>query len=302
MDLGLPFSPGCAETHHVDLRVIVKEEDIKEEEYGHMIACPDEEEKLFAEFHCKSETDVTETPESTYNEMLPTTVKTEVKKEEEEEEEQHEHLLESVSEHPHVTRQRIHGLNDELNLQLKERLHHCSVCRRSFTTLTKLEKHQRTHSVRVNEKEKKEKSRKKTHKYSHCGKAFTTPSLVNHCMLTQTGEKPHKCSQCGKGFSHRSSLSRHMLVHKGEEPNKGMKPPSGEKSHECTQCGKGFRLAGNLKIHMLVHTGERHHNCSQCGKSFRTSQDLQRHKITHTGEKPHECVQCGKSFFIQFNS
>ncbi|XP_062402713.1 uncharacterized protein LOC134093571 [Sardina pilchardus] len=40
--------------------VMVKVEDIKEEEYDHMIPCPDEEEKPFAELHCRTETDVTE--------------------------------------------------------------------------------------------------------------------------------------------------------------------------------------------------------------------------------------------------
>ncbi|XP_062401101.1 glutamic acid-rich protein-like isoform X4 [Sardina pilchardus] len=106
MELELPLSSGCAETHQFGLRVMVKEEDIKEEEYDHMISCPNDEEKPFAEFHCKTETDTTESPRSTYNEILQTTVKTEVKKEEEEEEEdgeeeeeeeeeeQHEHLLE----------------------------------------------------------------------------------------------------------------------------------------------------------------------------------------------------------------
>ncbi|XP_062387265.1 cilia- and flagella-associated protein 251-like [Sardina pilchardus] len=205
MDLGLPLSSGCTETHQVDLRVIVKEEDVKEEEYGHMISCPDEGEKPFAELHCKTETDVTESPRSTYNELLETTVKTEVKieeeevkkeeeeeeevnkeeeeeeeeqhehlspynellqttvkteeeekeeeeevnkekeEEEEEEEEQHEHLLESVSDHSYAVQQQIHGQNDGLNLQLQGRLHHCTVCRKSFNTLSELEKHQQTH-------------------------------------------------------------------------------------------------------------------------------------------------------------
>ncbi|XP_062403203.1 golgin subfamily A member 6B-like isoform X1 [Sardina pilchardus] len=91
MDLGLSFSFGCAETHQLDLSVMVKQEDTKEEEYDHMISCPDEEEKPFAEFHGKSETDVTESPRSPYNELLQTTVKTEEEEEEtEEEEEQHD--------------------------------------------------------------------------------------------------------------------------------------------------------------------------------------------------------------------
>ncbi|XP_048103707.1 gelsolin-related protein of 125 kDa-like isoform X2 [Alosa alosa] len=225
MDVGLPFRSSCAETHQVDLNVIVKEEDIKddvkqeesghliacpdaeekstysatlqttvkkeeeeeevrqlgplsvmvkeedikEEEYGHMISCPDEEEKPFAELHCesqtdcKTETDVTESPRSTYNEM--TTVTIEVKKEEQVEEEEHEQL-ESASQYPHETQQKIHGQNDELNLQLKGSLYHCPLCRKSFTVVTELEKCLQTHSVSVNEQQNT--GGKNIHISGHC--------------------------------------------------------------------------------------------------------------------------------------
>ncbi|KAG5277820.1 hypothetical protein AALO_G00091750, partial [Alosa alosa] len=180
MDLGLPFSSGCAETHQVDLRVVVKEEHIKEEEHDHMITFQHDEEKPVAELNCKTETDVIESPMSTYNE----TVKTEKDEEEEEKEQQCDWLLEnpmslaqmkrvsvvlvdccrpqgrrgkeeemqtlsnrdahqietSVSEHPHVTQQKIHGQNDELNLQRKRRPP-STVCRKSFTALRNTSKH-----------------------------------------------------------------------------------------------------------------------------------------------------------------
>ncbi|XP_031419598.1 coiled-coil domain-containing protein 106-like [Clupea harengus] len=82
MDLGLPLSSGCDETHQVPLRLSVKEKDIKEEEYGHMITCQDDEEKPIADLHCKTETDLSESLSSTYNETLQTTVDVKVKKEE----------------------------------------------------------------------------------------------------------------------------------------------------------------------------------------------------------------------------
>ena len=94
MNLGLPLRPGCDETHQVPLRLIVKEEDIKEEEYGHMITWQDEEEKPIADLHCKTESDFTESLSSTYNEILQTTVEVKVKKEEDEQE-HNDCLLES---------------------------------------------------------------------------------------------------------------------------------------------------------------------------------------------------------------
>ena len=69
MNLGLPLSSGCDETHQVPLRLIVKEE-----EYGHMITWQDEEEKPVADLHCKAVTDYTESLSSTCNERPRTTV------------------------------------------------------------------------------------------------------------------------------------------------------------------------------------------------------------------------------------
>ena len=72
----------------------MKEEDIKEEEYGHMITCQDEEEKPIADLHCKTESDFTESLSSTYNEILQTTVEVKVKKEEDDQD-HNDCLLES---------------------------------------------------------------------------------------------------------------------------------------------------------------------------------------------------------------
>ncbi|XP_062400203.1 tyrosine-protein phosphatase 10D-like isoform X2 [Sardina pilchardus] len=65
MDLGLPLSPGDSANVTESLRVVVKEEDIKEEEYDHVSSLHDEEEKPVVELHCKTETDIeTEVAES----------------------------------------------------------------------------------------------------------------------------------------------------------------------------------------------------------------------------------------------
>ncbi|XP_076137629.1 uncharacterized protein LOC143121124 [Alosa pseudoharengus] len=262
MDLGVPFSSVCN----------VKEEDIKEEEYGLMISCPDEEEKPFAELHCesqtdcKTETDVTESPRSTYNETLQATVEIEVKIEGEDDEQEHDYLLGSESEHP---QQKIHGQNDEL--QLKGRLHHCTVCRKSFTTLRDLKKHQQTHTLGVNLRQS---TRKKQHECFLCGKTFYSSSSLKTHMRIHTGEKPHKCDQCGKAFTQISNLNVHMMTHTGEKP------------HICAQCGKAFSQNQNLKTHMLIHTGEKPHKCVQCGKAFSLFSHLKGHLLTHTGEKP----------------
>lgn len=51
MDLEEPMdrASNVTETHPFGLRVIVKEEDVNDEEYGHVTACQDEEKQSFAD-------------------------------------------------------------------------------------------------------------------------------------------------------------------------------------------------------------------------------------------------------------
>ncbi|XP_076137460.1 uncharacterized protein LOC143119954 isoform X4 [Alosa pseudoharengus] len=74
--MDLPLNSGGAETRPVDLSVIVKEEDIKEEEYGLMISCQDVKEERDDQEHDYLLED---------NEKLLTIVKIEVKEEDEQE-------------------------------------------------------------------------------------------------------------------------------------------------------------------------------------------------------------------------
>ncbi|XP_041960198.1 zinc finger protein 2 homolog isoform X1 [Alosa sapidissima] len=321
-----PLSSGCneTETHQVDLRLIVNEEHIKEEEYGHMISCQvkDEEEKPFAEPHCKIETDDTDNTESR-DETLQTPAEIEVKIEEDE---QDDNQLESVSEHPHLRQQKIHGQNDELNLQLQGRLHHCTVCRRSFSAFTELQKHQQIHTS-VAQKQNTNKNcdlygksfplisnGDKLHQCAHCGKVYATDeSLKHHIMLAHTTKKRHKCAHCGKVYATDGTLKHHItLTHTTKKRHKcvlcgkrfklistlniHMNVYCKKKVRKCLECGKVFSKNMQLKSHMRTHTGEKPHKCVQCGKAFATSQSLKSHMFTHTGEKPHKCVHCEKAF------
>lgn len=74
MDQQEPQGSSCnvTETQQFGLRVIVKEEDVNDEEYGHLTACQDEEERSLAQIQCKTETDLTES-----NEILQITVEKE---------------------------------------------------------------------------------------------------------------------------------------------------------------------------------------------------------------------------------
>ncbi|KAG5277788.1 hypothetical protein AALO_G00091400 [Alosa alosa] len=143
MDLGLSVSSDGNEAFQLPTPKI---EDIKEEEYDHMITCQDdeEEEKPLTELFCKTES-------LGSNEASQATAEFEVKLEDDEdEEEDHDDEDEEyqdddspqggASKYPHGTQQ-----NDELNLHLLEGLYHSAVCRKSFTALKELEKHQKRH-------------------------------------------------------------------------------------------------------------------------------------------------------------
>ncbi|XP_076138380.1 uncharacterized protein LOC143121696 [Alosa pseudoharengus] len=110
MDLASPLSSGCnvTEALRVDLGLQVKEEDINDKEYGHMIACPDEEKNPFAELHCKTETDET-----------PTVAEIEVKIEEDDNQE-HDNLLENVSDKMATTEEDFDSEGSDIELEDSE--------------------------------------------------------------------------------------------------------------------------------------------------------------------------------------
>nr|XP_051679519.1 zinc finger protein 214 isoform X3 [Oryctolagus cuniculus] len=175
----------------------------------------------------------------------------------------------------------------------------CNVCGKSFSQISCLHSHQRSHIQESHIQFECDKDlhrnsilhiqerlniEEKPFKCDQCDKSFSRNSVLHVHQRVHTGEKPYKCDECGRGFSQSSNLRIHQLVH------------TGEKSYKCGDCGKGFTQRSNLQIHQRIHTGEKPYKCDECGKDFSHSSDLRIHQRVHTGEKPYTCHECGKGF------
>lgn len=209
--------------------------------------------------------------------------------------------------------------------------YNCPLCEKVCTTQHQLTMHIRQHNTDTGGAD---------HSCSICGKSLSSASSLDRHMLVHSGERPYKCTVCGQSFTTNGNMHRHMKIHeKDTNSTTAAAPPSPLKrrrlsskrklSHDaeseredpgpakktvedgqsggldkmadetfhCPVCFKEFVCKYGLETHMETHS-DNPLRCDICCVTFRTHRGLLRHNALVHKQLPRDAM--GRPF-IQNN-
>lgn len=187
-----------------------------------------------------------------------------------------------------------------------ERVYECIMCKKRFTGLVSLQRHNRTHL-----------EEKRFH-CAICGKKFLRPTHYTVHLRVHIGGKKIKCQLCDQMLGNKQGLRRHMKnIHEPKQPRTGAPVKANNscefcpekfplrkhlnkhrEAHElpCSICGKIFRGPARLKRHTDDHG--RVLTCTICAMTFSRKHGLEQHMVVvHTNDPPKPCTQCGEILY-----
>lgn len=166
---------------------------------------------------------------------------------------------------------KLQAYRDEQSARSFQRFE-CKWCGKTYTTVSSLRKHQRTHVEN------------KLFRCEICAELFADEyALKKHHIQHTAKEKHFECTICAKTFACQSSLSAHNRWHKNPQP-----------AFQCNFCGKHFKWKSNLTAHLALHETQKF-ACELCHKIFESVDRLQVHRQKH--ENPDkQCRYCEKAF------
>ncbi|KAL1784596.1 ras-responsive element-binding protein 1 isoform X1 [Sigmodon hispidus] len=213
--------------------------------------------------------------------------------------------------------------------------YNCPLCEKICTTQHQLTMHIRQHNTDTGGGD---------HSCSICGKSLSSASSLDRHMLVHSGERPYKCTVCGQSFTTNGNMHRHMKIHEKdtgsttaaapssplkrrrlsskrkmshdaeserEDPAPAKKKPQSdlEDGHSgdlekmtdevfhCPVCFKEFVCKYGLETHMETHS-DNPLRCDICCVTFRTHRGLLRHNALVHKQLPRDSM--GRPF-IQNN-
>ncbi|KAM5300132.1 ras-responsive element-binding protein 1 isoform 4-T4 [Ctenodactylus gundi] len=209
--------------------------------------------------------------------------------------------------------------------------YNCPLCEKVCTTQHQLTMHIRQHNTDTGGAD---------HSCSICGKSLSSASSLDRHMLVHSGERPYKCTVCGQSFTTNGNMHRHMKIHEKDPnsattavPSSPLKrrrlsskrklshdaeseredpaPPkkmmedgqsgdlekTADEVFHCPVCFKEFVCKYGLETHMETHS-DNPLRCDICCVTFRTHRGLLRHNALVHKQLPRDAM--GRPF-IQNN-